>query len=326
MRRQVWAAMAVAAMGWGTGGVATREALGEGVEPYALAAYRTALAAAAVLVYLLVRRRALPRSAVVWKVGTVMGFFNLAAPFALFTIGYQYASAGFIGLLAALIPLGTALLAHFLLPDEPLTGGRMAGLAVALGGVAVLLLSGDSGIGDGGRPLLAFGLGLAAVVCIAYAGIFAKRYAGRYEPPEVATVQFVLGTGFLLVAMAVAEGAPVNQSGYGWALLAYMGLVSTFLPFLLFYWLLRRVSATYASVIGYIVPLVAVAAGALLLGERLEPGIVVGGALILAGVVITDRMEGRAIARPPVVVAAAEPPVAAEVEAPAVAGRRRRRR
>ncbi len=305
MRKQIWAAIVVASLGWGTGGVATRVALEEGVGPYALATYRTALAAAAVVAYLLLRGRTLPRDRLVWRVGSVMGLFNLAAPFVLFTLGYQYASAGFIGLLAALIPLATAVMAHVLLPDERLTAGRVVGLAVALGGVGVLLASGDSGLAEGGRPVLAFGLGVGAVLAIAYAGIYAKRYAGRYEPLEVSTAQFTVGTLLLLVAMTVTEGAPVNQTAYAWSMLVYMALASTFVPFATFYWLLRRVSATFASVIGYVVPLVAVVAGWLLLDERLEPGIVVGGALILVGVVITDRLEGRAAHRPPVVASSA---------------------
>ncbi len=311
MRRQIWAAILLASLGWGTGGVATRVALTEGVEPFALAAYRTAIAAVAVIAFLLIRGRALPRRPVVWKVGVVAGVLNLAAPFALFTVAYQYASAGFVGLLAALIPLATALLAHALLPGEPLTAGRMIGLAVALGGVAVLVLSGDSGLASGGRPVLAFGLGVGAVACIALASIYAKRHAGAYEATEVTTVQFAVGTVLLAVAMAVVEGLPVNQTAWAWTMLAYMALASTFLPFTLYYWILRHVSATFASVIGYVVPLIAVAAGALLLDERLEPGIVLGGALILAGVLITDRMEGRHAARPPVVAEADAAPAPA---------------
>ncbi len=301
MRKQIWGAIAIASLGWGTGGVATRVALDEGMEPFGLSAYRTAIAAAAVVAYLVLRGRPLTRDPLVWRVGVVVGLLNLAAPFALFTYAYQYASAGFVGLLAALIPLATAALAHFLLPAERMTLGRVLGLAVALAGVAVLLASGDSGLAAEGRPVLAFLLGIGAVACISLAGIYAKRHAGSYEPADVTTVQFAVGTVLLLVGMGIVEGAPGNQTGLGWLMLVYMGLASTFVPFAVFYWLLRHVSVTYASVIGYVVPLVAVTAGALLLSERLEPGIVIGGALILAGVVITDRLEGRAAQRPPVV-------------------------
>ncbi len=55
------------------------------------------------------------------------------------------------------------------------------------------------------------------------------------------------------------------------------------MPFLLFYWVLQRASATMASLSGYIVPLISLLGGVILLDERIELGIVVGGALILVG-------------------------------------------
>ena len=65
------------------------------------------------------------------------------------------------------------------------------------------------------------------------------------------------------------------------------------MPFLLWYWMIRYVTATYASAIGYVVPLIAVIVGMILLDEKLQPGLVIGGALILAGVILTDRLEQR---------------------------------
>ena len=67
-----------------------------------------------------------------------------------------------------------------------------------------------------------------------------------------------------------------------------------FLPFYLFYRLIQKVPATTVSLIGYLVPLVALIGGLLLLGEQLQAGMVVGGLLILAGVVFTDRADRRA--------------------------------
>jgi len=65
------------------------------------------------------------------------------------------------------------------------------------------------------------------------------------------------------------------------------------MPVVLYYWLIRHVTVTYSTIIGYIVPLVAVGVGVVALGEQLQPGIVVGGALILAGVIVTDRLRNR---------------------------------
>lgn len=286
---RVWATIVLASFGWGTSGVATRAALGEGAGPYAIATYRGLIAAAAVIVFVVVRRGGLPRTAVAWKVGLTMGVSNLAVPFILTNVALQYVSAGFIGLMMALIPIMTALMAHFLLTSERLSTRRVLGLVVALSGVAALFASGDSGLVEGGRPLFAGMLSLAAVLAISYGGVYAKRYAGRYSTLDVSGVHFLSGSVVIIVAMLIAEGSPGGATAAAWGLLVYMGVLCTFMPFALFYWLLRRVSATYAAMVGYVVPLVAVVAGIVFLDERLQPGIVLGGLLIFAGVVMTDR-------------------------------------
>jgi drug/metabolite transporter (DMT)-like permease len=56
---------------------------------------------------------------------------------------------------------------------------------------------------------------------------------------------------------------------------------------------------TKASLVGYIVPLVALVAGIVLIDEQLQIGILVGGVLILVGVVVTDRSERRIRVLPP---------------------------
>jgi drug/metabolite transporter (DMT)-like permease len=287
--RRVWIAIMLASVGWGTGGVATRVALAEGASPYAVAMYRGLIAAAAVIVFLAVRRRGVPRTAAAWRVGVAMGVSNLALPFILGNIALQYASAGFIGLMTALIPIMTAVMAHFLLADERLVTARFIGLTIALSGVAVLLVSGDSGLAEGGRPLLAGLLGLVSVLSISFGGVYAKRYAGQYRALDVSGVHFVTGSLVIVAAMLVAEGPPGGETAVAWGMLAYLGVAATFMPFALFYWLLRRVSATYASMVGYVVPLIAVAAGLVFLDERLQAGMVIGGLLILVGVVVTDR-------------------------------------
>lgn len=296
---RVWLAIVVASIGWGTSGVATRFALAEGVTPYRLASYRSVLAVVAVVVFLFLLRRGVPRSAVAWRVGVVMGVSNLAMPFIFFTVALQYAGAGFLGLMTALIPLITAAVAHFTPLEERITVAKSAGLLVGLAGVGVLLLSGDTGLAEGGRPVLAGVLGLAAVVAISIGTLYAKHHAGGYETLDVTGIHFASGTVLIAVATLLVEGGPSAETGQAWLLLAYMALASTFLPMVLYYWLLQRVSATYAALAGYVIPIIAVVAGVLLLDEQLQSGIILGGVLILAGVIVTDRAERSAQPRAP---------------------------
>ena len=293
MRFNHWVLIIVAALGWGTGGIATRAALGEGVGVWTMVAVRTSLAAILVLAVLLIQGAKLPSRQVIGY-GLVQAVFNLTIPYVLFTFAYDNASAGFVGLLAALIPLATAVFANFMLPNEPLTKAKLVALFIAFSGVAALLLSGDSGLAEGGRPFVAVGLGLTAVVSIGYAGTFAKRHAGQYEPIMLTGLQFGFSAIVLVIAMLAIEGLPLDVTAKGWGLMAFMSVSATFMPFLLFFWLLQYISATDASLIGYLVPFVALIGGILLLGEQLQTGIIVGGILVFAGMVLADRAGRRA--------------------------------
>ncbi len=273
--------------------MATRAALGEGVTPYWLAAYRSGIAVVAVLIFLAVLRRGVPRAAVAWKVGTVMGLSNQAAPFIFSNLALQNAGAGFLGLMTALIPLMIATVAHFALPDERLSIVKAIGLVLGLGGVAVLLVSGDSGLAEGGRPIVAGMFGLGAVLAISVGSVYAKYHAGDYDPLDVTGIHFASGTVIIFIFTLLVEGGSPTVTGRAWSLLIYMALASTFLPIVLYYWLLRRVSATYAALAGYVIPVVAIAAGVIFLKEQLQSGIVFGGLLIFLGVIITDRAERR---------------------------------
>ena len=106
MHMKIWAAIAAAALAWGTNGVATRAALGDGVPPIALVAIRAVLATAILYALLRLRGRTAPSDLATWSGGLVQGVFQLSIPFVLFTLAYENASAGFVGLLVALIPLG----------------------------------------------------------------------------------------------------------------------------------------------------------------------------------------------------------------------------
>lgn len=298
MQLRIWTAIGVAALAWGTSGVATRAALNDGVPPFAMVAIRALIAAILLYAILRIRGTAIRRDRASLRLGLVAGVFQLSMPFLLFTLAYQYASAGFVGMLVALIPLGTAAVAHVMLPDERLHIAKVVGLLVAFAGVVFLLASGDSGLAEGGRPLLAAVLSLGAVASIAYSSVYAKRQAASLDPIELTWMQFMVGIVVVGGIMLIAEGWPGAISAWGWTLILYLTILGSVVPFLLFYWLLTHVTSTKASLVGYIVPLIALVAGVALIDEQVQAGIIGGGVLILVGVVLTDRSERRPASAP----------------------------
>ena len=107
MRARIWAAIVVSSIGWGTAGIATRAALREGVGPYTIIGMRVPDRRRRRLRLSLVRRRPLPDRRL-WALGGVIGLTNITAPYILFTLAVQHASAGFLSLIITNIPLATA--------------------------------------------------------------------------------------------------------------------------------------------------------------------------------------------------------------------------
>lgn len=287
MRPIYWFAIIIASLGWSSGGIATRAAFGEGVGPWTLVAMRVTIATVLVAIIIIVRRIPMP-SRLVMRYGLIQAVFNLTIPYVLFTFAYDNASAGFVGLLAAMIPISTAVFANYMVPNEKLTMGKFIGLFIAFTGVAALLLSGDSGLSEGGRPAVAVGLALTAIASIGYAGSFAKKHTGQYNPTMMTGMQFGFSMIWLLVAMLAIEGAPTDVTAIGWALIVLMAVAATVLPFLILFWLYQHISATDASLSGYLVPFMTLIGGLLILDEELQRGIVVGGVLVFIGIVLAD--------------------------------------
>ena len=290
MRARIWAAIVICSLAWGTGSIATRAAFREGLGPYTVMGLRILIAAVAVFAVILVRRQPFPNRHL-WYLGAVIGVTNVTAPYILFTLAVQYASAGFTSVLGTTTPLATAIWAHFMLSDEKMNRRKAVGLVLAVAGVALLVAPGESGLGDAGRAGLSAVLALAAVVVSAFGGVHARRHAPDHHILDLAGPQFALGALVLVTLMLAVEGLPVGISAAGWGLVLYLAFVPTVMPFLLFFWMLQRVSATTASLPSYLIPIIALAGGVVLLGEQVTPLMGVGGALILVGVVFTERAQ-----------------------------------
>ncbi len=295
--QRIWVILGIISLSWGTSPIAARIGLGEGIGPSTMAAGGSLVAAVSVWLMIgLMRRKNLVGPAEL-RIGLVLALLSVALPQQARYMALANASAGFVTLVNALIPLGTALVAHFMLTNERLNGGTVFGLLLGLVGIAALILIGDSGITEGGDPIMAGVMGLTSVVLISFAGVYAKRHAGQYSVLGVTGVQLAAGSAVQWAVALALDGAPFGHSPTGLLAILYSGTIGMFLPLTLYYFLIRHVPVVFSSVIAYLIPLVAVIAGVVILDERVQPGILLGGALVLSGVVVTDVVRIRAARR-----------------------------
>src|SRR5580693_8187210 len=219
---------------------------------------------------------------------------EIVGPFALLSNAERHLPSSTSGLLVAAVPIFSALLALATRSGDRLTLVRWAGLAVGLGGVALLA---GPGAGHGSTLPVLEVLGTALGYSIG--PVIANRKLSSLPPVAVNTA--CLGAAALVYAPFAALTWPHHvPSPEVLASLAALGAVCTAAAFLIFFRLIAEVGPARATVITYVNPAVAVALGVLVLGEHLTAAIGVSFVLILGGSVLATRPgSGRTRTAPP---------------------------
>lgn len=246
----------------------------------ALVAVRVALAAAALLPLLALRGLG-PDLRRHWRPIAVVGLVNSALPFVLYTYAALSITAGLSAVFNATAPLWGALVAWWWLGDRP-TASRALGLAVGFAGVAWLAWDKASfkpGAGDTGLAVVAC---LAATLCYGIGANYTKRRLSGVSPLAVAAGSQAAAALALAVPAALWWPAAA-PSAAAWGAAAVLGVLCTGLAYLLYFRLIAHVGPARAIAVTYLIPLFGVLWGALFLGERVTPVMVLAGLVILAG-------------------------------------------
>ena len=284
---------------WGSSFLLVRVSL-DAFTPVAVTAGRLLIGAGVLVLVLLVMGRRPPWTLRAWWFFLVMALVGNALPFFLIAWGQREIPSGLTGILMAVMPLITLLLAHFLVAGERLTRRRLAGFA--LGFLGVLVLTGPEAraalVGREASFVAQLAV-LGAAVCYGVAAIIARRGPVLHPVVTAGAVLSIAGIvvgGFLLAAglregEAAAAHSPIGLAP-GISLLA-LGALSTALATVVYFSLVARAGPTFLSLINYLIPVWAVVLGALALGERLPTRAFAALGLILAGVVLA-RWQFRA--------------------------------
>jgi drug/metabolite transporter (DMT)-like permease len=188
-------------------------------------------------------------------------------------------------------PAITVLMAHFLLADEALTRRKGAGVALALGGALLLAVRGESGLPDVSRASpLGYGLVLLATVSGSSMTIYARRFMRSYDFFDVASIRTFAATLAVMPLSLLLVGVDLRGvTIHGYLALVYAALVGTFSGMMLAFYNVKRFGATAAAMPIYVIPIVGSLGGALVLGEQITGGMVVGMVLIVMGIALINR-------------------------------------
>lgn len=282
--------LVVTMLAWGGTWVAARYAV-QTVAPLGVAVWRFLFAAASLLALVVWKHGRLPALSrrELWLVlalgATGIFLYNL-----FFLYGMQHIAAGRGALVVAASPIITLLAAAWLL-KEGMTALKALGSLLALAGCLTVIGKGDPLALLGGKV----GAGETLILGCAFmwsAYTLIGRLGTRSMSALVMTA-YASTAGFLmLLAAALLQDPAQLVPGYSagaWIAILFLGLFGTTLGFTWFSAAVQEIGAQRASIFINLVPVAAVLQGALLLGERLDLSALLGGALVISGVLLTQR-------------------------------------
>ncbi len=260
--------------------------------PLSLTLWRVALAAVALLLAAWWRRESVRFSPRGWLWIVLAGLTGNALPFTLISWGEERIDSGLAAILISITPLMVLGLAHFFTRDERLTPPRVAGMALGLAGVVVLI---------GPRSLLHLGeetlrqLAVAAAAFSYAVNTLIIRHLQLVHMNDertgpVALAAVIMATSALTLApLALWHDGLVLPRASATALAAMLGVVHTALATLIMFAIIARAGATFFATINFLIPIFGYLLGVFTLGEAFSWRAVLALALVLAGIWLNAR-------------------------------------
>ncbi|MDQ2673735.1 MAG: DMT family transporter [Chloroflexota bacterium] len=276
---------------WGSSYIFIKIGVEGGLTPFVLVSLRLLCGFALLAIVVRIAREPLPRTARMYGHLVVLGAFSVAIPFTLITWAERSVDSTIAATITSAVPLFVIMFAPFLLRDEPITLNKLVGVAIGLIGVAILV-GFDPAALRGGSLAAEIAL-VGATASYAIGGVYARKMVHGLRPMIPAMFQvffaFLMVTVLAFIFEKPMEAPITLETGFA---VAWIGLLGSGLAYLVFFRLLRSWGATRTSLVAYLLPIVGIALGAIVLGETIDPALLIGTALIIGGIFVVNSRFG----------------------------------
>lgn len=283
-----WTLLAVLVALWGSNFMFIKLGV-ETVPPATLVASRLVIGAAIMVATLRAMGHVFPPLGRAWLPYVAVGILGNTLPFWAITWGQQYIDSALAGILMAIMPLATLVLAHFFVAGEAMTRVRAAGFLLGFAGIVVLLgPAALHGLGGSKIEIFAQISVLTGALCYALQTIVVRR---------MLTGNLMVASGAILTSAALISLPVALLIDRPWALspgflsvavVIWIGIGPTALATIVFLKLIGTAGPSFMALTNYCVPIVALFLGTAILGEKPGAGAYAGLVLILSGVAMSQ--------------------------------------
>ena len=224
-----------------------------------------------------------------WKPLVVVAFCGSAIPNFFFAVAQQHVNSSLAGVLNSLTPLFTLIIGTAFYSMQ-FSREKVLGVVIGLAGAIILVLFNASS-GVSGNAFFA-SLCVLATVCYAINANTVNTHLRDLPPAGIASAAFVITGGLFVIGLWLSGGwevawqHPEGLKGLGYVF--YLAAVGTVIGSIMYFWLLQRTSAIFATSVTYLLPIGAIAIGALD-GEAISWIDFLGTAVILLGVYLARK-------------------------------------
>ena len=271
----------------------------EVLPPYLLGGVRFSIAGAVLVAACLLTGRRLPADWRTFRRAALVGILLLVVGNGLLNASERELSSGLAALFVATFPIWTTLIAQFGSGAERLGAAGWIGLAVSLAGVAILVKPFESGVESSWTGVAAV---LTASFMWAIGTVYARRRLAGVDPVGASAVETIVAGPLMLgVYLLVERGEPVVWGAQAWLAVGYLAVMGSLVGFTAFVFITAHMTSSKVGTYAYVNPVVAVLLGWLVLAEPVTWRLALGGATILAGLLLVyvARVRVRPAGQPP---------------------------
>ena len=258
--------------------------------PIVVAGGRIIIAAFILIAVSLYRKDSFAFIRYTWPLLIATALTGNCVPFYLISWGQQSVNSSIAGILMAVMPLTTIILAHFFIKSEPLTTNRVTGFA--LGFIGILILLGPAALSkleSGENTAIAMLAILLGAMSYAVNAILVKRLPNE-SFIALSTVVMIFASIMMLPGMFWdTQSWSVNITSVEFLSIVFLGIFPTALATIVYFAVITRVGPSFLSQINYLIPVWAVLIGILFLNEKIGINAIIALVIILLGIAIAQR-------------------------------------
>ncbi len=259
----------------------------DGMAPLFQAGMRSAFAIAPVALYALWAGKKLTFQDGSFWPGMLAGLL-FTGEFTFLFLGLDFTSVARASLFFYTMPFWVALGAHFLIPNDRLTKVKIAGLLLAISGVALALLRDANPAGP--NAMIGDAMCLLGAVCWAGLTLVARASRLQRSAPEMQLLYQLVVSALLLIPLAFATGDTFRaMTPFLGALFAFQVLIVVSFGFVVWFWLLTVYRASDVAAFGFLAPLFGLFFAWAILGEKISSILIIALALICVGIILVTR-------------------------------------